>query len=91
MSGMLELGSSRCLNLTAEFKFKKNRFKPSKWRRLFTFEFQFEFWGVLPALFYPYGAFLSHSIQPLHTSERAFIIELQVQNLKRLYACSSDN
>ena len=30
-SGMLELGSSRCLNLTAEFKFEKNRFKPSKW------------------------------------------------------------
>jgi hypothetical protein len=56
MSGMLELDSSRCLNLTAEFKLKKTDSNCQN-GRLFTFEFQFEFWGVLPALFYPHGAF----------------------------------
>jgi hypothetical protein len=53
MSGMLELDSPRCLNLTAEFKLKKQTDSNRQHGRLFTFEFQFEFWGVLPALFYP--------------------------------------
>jgi hypothetical protein len=48
---------------------------------LFTFEFQFEFWGVLPALFYPYGAFLSESKTPPGVPVRALIIEKRVQNL----------
>jgi hypothetical protein len=56
---------------------------------LFTFEFQFEFWGVLPALFYPYGAFLSESKTPPGVPVRALIIEKRVQNLNRLTACSS--
>ena len=30
MSGMLELGSSRCLNLTAEFKFEKKQIQTVK-------------------------------------------------------------
>ena len=57
MSGMLELGSSRYLNLTAEFIFlfffKQIQTVKMAVSRLFTFEFQFEFWGVLPLLFYP--------------------------------------
>jgi hypothetical protein len=59
---------------------------------LFTFEFQFEFWGVLPALFYPYDAFLSESKTPPGVPVRALIIEKRVhwQNLVRLTACSSD-
>jgi hypothetical protein len=39
---------------------------------VFTFEFQFEFWGVLPALFYPYGAFLSESRPAVSSNQRTF-------------------
>ena len=89
MSGMLELGSSRCLNLTAEFKFEKNRDSNRQNGRLFTFEFQFEFWGVLPEHFYPYGTFLSESKTPPGVPVRALVIEEKVQNLNRLTTCSS--
>jgi hypothetical protein len=56
---------------------KKNRFKPSKWPYLFTFEFQFEF--LLLALFYPHGAFLSESKTPPGVPVRALVIEKRVQ------------
>ena len=47
---MLELGSSRCLNLTAETSQIRERKTDSnrQMTRVFTFEFQFEFWGVKP-------------------------------------------
>jgi hypothetical protein len=48
---------------------------------LFTFEFQFEFWGVLPAHFYPYTTFLSESKTPPGVPVRALVIEKRVQNL----------
>jgi hypothetical protein len=51
--------------------------------------FSFEFWGVLPALFYPYGAFLSESKTPPGVPVHALVIEKRVQNLVRLTACSS--
>jgi hypothetical protein len=57
---------------------------------LLTFEFQFEFWGVLPAdtaLFYPHGAFLSESKTPPGAPVRALVIEKRVQNLVRLADC----
>ncbi len=88
MFSMLELGFSvSCIlqmnpNFSSSISNRQNG-------RFFTFEFQFEFWGVLPALFYPYGAFLSESKTPPGVPVRALIIEKRVQNLTRLTTCSS--
>ena len=58
MSGMLELGSSRCLNLTAEFKFEKKQIQTVKMAVFSHLTFSSNFGGfsrrffIRTALFY---------------------------------------
>jgi hypothetical protein len=65
MSGMLELGSSRCLNLTAEFKFviRKKQIQTVKMAVCSHLNFSSNF-GGFSRLFYPHGAFLSEFKTP---------------------------
>jgi hypothetical protein len=77
MSGMLELGSSRCLNLTAEFKFEKNRFKASKMAVCSHLNFCSNFGGFSRRFFVRTALFYLNPV-------RALVIEKRVKNLKRL-------